>query len=125
MIFIWRRWGWLLLPAVILVVGLTEALTALYKASTGFDLVFSAEAGVLWGAGFLVAAPLVTLADLMITHFVDAKAIAAGAPKRPRATAFFIPVWIWGAIFFVIGLILIIANLSNAITAAQQHLLDR
>ena len=96
MIFIWRRWGWLLLPAVILVVGLTEALTALYKASTGFDFVFSAEAGVLWGAEFLVAAPLVTLADLMITHFVDAKAIAAGAPKRPRATAFFIPVWIWG-----------------------------
>jgi len=125
MILIWRRWGWLVLPALLLVLGIAEALIQLYRATSGFDFVFNAEKLVLWGAAFLIVAPLVALVDLVLSHVVDRGAVAAGAPRRPRATAFFIPMWAWGIVFAIIGVVFIVANLDDALVDFVEHVRER
>lgn len=121
MIFIWRRWGWLVLPAFLLVLGAAELIINMYRKFSEFEYVFNAEKLVGWGLAFLVVAPLVTLVDLVLTHFIDRAARAAGGPKPPRATAFFIPMWVWGAIFAIIGIVIIVANLGEAAADFANH----
>ena len=118
-----RRRGWLVLPAAVLVLGIAELLILLYRVSTGFGFAYNAEKLVLWGAALLIVAPLVPLADLVVTRVLDARAARTGAPASDAALSR--TSIVWGAIFLIVGIVVIAVNIEPAILDLAKHLTDR
>jgi hypothetical protein len=148
-IVIWRRWGWLVLPLFLLVWSLaTGPVLNAYGSAMGLDGRYNGDKGVAGGISFLIVAPLVVVVDVLFMWIVK-KALEppagqpqvmipagasldsapvpvpppVGSPKRKRASFFFIPMWIWGPIFAVIGLIMLVINVPISLEEAPTHLL--
>lgn len=140
MILIWRRWGWLVLPAFLLAWWLsTTVVQPIYLSVTGYEVSYNADDAIAFGIAMCVVAPLVFGVDLLFRRLFDnprtpTSPAAAGsasaipdvppAPaqvpvRRPAASCFWIPMWIWAIIFAVIGVFMIIYHIPLSIADAQ------
>ena len=147
MLVIWRRWGWLVLPLFLAVWGLATGLVlTTYGSAMGLDGYFNPDKAVAGGISFLLIAPFVVIIDVLFT-WIAKKAlepvpgqpqtmVPAGAAldstpvpvpvsvptaKPKRASFFFIPMWIWGPIFAVIGIVMLVINVPLSLDLAPTH----
>ena len=143
MILIWRRWGWLVLPAFLLAWWLSNTvIQPIYLSVTGYEVSYNADDAIAFGIATCVVAPLVFGVDLLFRRLFD-KAVGPTTPgtaattgsagvapesiplpapvrvRRPAASCFWIPMWIWAIIFAVIGVFMIIYHIPLSIADAQ------
>ncbi len=66
---VWRRMGWLILPLLLLVWWVAEnAILPIYRAQTGFEYVYNAERGVMWGIAFILGGLILLAFAILVLH---------------------------------------------------------